>query len=194
MFIHADVKTHKTSDTRASSPLNTPWFKLNPVFIFTIIPVPFLQSSLFHFYNHPCSIFTIIPVPFLQSSLFLLDCYRCIFHGTGNSAHLCQNVNFRGVLNPTNCTPPPHTPLQYNGMDWYNDSFLQLLCVSHKTTWVKVPRFCIRNIRELSDTQRKQGEHKRTYTTYSVHKQTNLHNILCILSTNTTVYTNQTSP
>ena len=28
--------------------------------------------------------------------VFLLDCYGCIFHGTGNSAQLCQNFGISG--------------------------------------------------------------------------------------------------
>jgi hypothetical protein len=36
-------------------------------------------------------------------------CYGCIFHGTGNSAQLCQDGGFsEGGLNPPN---PPGTPL-----------------------------------------------------------------------------------
>ena len=28
----------------------------------------------------------------LVKAVFLLGCYGCIFHGTGNSAQLCQNL------------------------------------------------------------------------------------------------------
>jgi hypothetical protein len=34
--------------------------------------------------------------------IFSLGCYGCIFHGTGNSAQLCQNFGISGVLNPPN--------------------------------------------------------------------------------------------
>jgi hypothetical protein len=29
--------------------------------------------------------------------IFWLGCYGCIFHGTGNSAQLCQNFGISGV-------------------------------------------------------------------------------------------------
>jgi hypothetical protein len=38
--------------------------------------------------------------------VFLLGCYGCIFHETGNSSQLCQNLEIgEGVA------PHPHTPL-----------------------------------------------------------------------------------
>jgi hypothetical protein len=37
-------------------------------------------------------------------AVFLLGCYGCIFHGTGNSARLCQNFGISGGLNTP--TPP----------------------------------------------------------------------------------------
>jgi hypothetical protein len=42
-------------------------------------------------------------------SAFWLCCYGCIFHGTENSAQLCQNFGIwgGGVLNPPNSPPPP---------------------------------------------------------------------------------------
>jgi hypothetical protein len=40
--------------------------------------------------------------------IFLLGCYRCIFHGTGNAAQLCQNFGIWGG-NPPN--PALGTPL-----------------------------------------------------------------------------------
>jgi len=33
-------------------------------------------------------------------AVFLLGCYGCIFHGTGNSAQLCQNFGISGGLKP----------------------------------------------------------------------------------------------
>jgi hypothetical protein len=32
----------------------------------------------------------------LVKPIFLLGCYGCIFHGTGNSAQLCQNFGISG--------------------------------------------------------------------------------------------------
>ena len=37
--------------------------------------------------------------------VFLLGCYGCIFHGTGNSAMLCQNFGISGGLNTPNPLP-----------------------------------------------------------------------------------------
>jgi hypothetical protein len=38
-----------------------------------------------------------VPLIFkLVKSVFLLGCYRCIFHGTGNSGQLCQNFGISG--------------------------------------------------------------------------------------------------
>jgi hypothetical protein len=37
--------------------------------------------------------------------VFLLGCYGCIFHGTGNSAQLCQNFGILGAFG----TPLPHS-------------------------------------------------------------------------------------
>jgi hypothetical protein len=39
--------------------------------------------------------------------VFLLSCYGCIFHGTGNSAQLCQNFGISGVGGLNSANPPP---------------------------------------------------------------------------------------
>ena len=44
-------------------------------------------------------------------TVFLLDCYGCIFHGTGNSAPLCQNFGISGWGVWTPQPPPLGTPL-----------------------------------------------------------------------------------
>jgi hypothetical protein len=41
--------------------------------------------------------------------LFLLDCYGCIFHGTGNSTRLCQNFRISGSE-----VEPPNPPWYAN--------------------------------------------------------------------------------
>ena len=33
-----------------------------------------------------------------EKAIFLLGCYGCIFHGTGNSAQLCQNFGISGGI------------------------------------------------------------------------------------------------
>jgi hypothetical protein len=44
-------------------------------------------------------------------------CYGCIFHGTGNSAQLCQNFGISGGrLNPQN--PPRYATAQTRGVWW----------------------------------------------------------------------------
>jgi hypothetical protein len=52
--------------------------------------------------------------------VFLLGCYGCIFHGTGNSARISQNVGIRGGgFDPP---PPPGTSL----LTWiWTDEFEQ---------------------------------------------------------------------
>ena len=49
----------------------------------------------------------------LVNALFLLGCYTCIFHGTGNSAQLCQNFGISGGGFEHHKHPPPlGTPLR----------------------------------------------------------------------------------
>ena len=64
--------------------------------------------------------------------VFLLGCYGCIFHGTGNSAHLCQNFGIPGGLN----TPTP--PRYANGCLVFSLKVIQLLQMS----WVQIISEC----------------------------------------------------
>jgi hypothetical protein len=38
-----------------------------------------------------------VPAQFARVKPVLLGCYGCIFHGTGNSVQLCQNLGISGV-------------------------------------------------------------------------------------------------
>ena len=45
-----------------------------------------------------------------MNPVFLLGCYGCIFHGTGNSAQLCQNLRILGGGGGGGFEPPEPTP------------------------------------------------------------------------------------
>ena len=57
-------------------------------------------------------------------AVFLFGCYGCIFHGTGNSAQLCQNFGISGWGVWTPQPPPLGTPLV-----WERESVCVCMCV-----------------------------------------------------------------
>ena len=53
-----------------------------------------------------------------MKAVFLLGCYGCIFHGTGNSAQLCQNFGISGEGGLNTANPPPRYATATTHLKW----------------------------------------------------------------------------
>jgi hypothetical protein len=72
--------------------------------------------------------------------VFLLVCYGCIFHGTGNSAQLCQNFGISGVGGEPHKKNPLDTPLLplfiFKLSHKRRDFRKQTLCYVDRASWI----------------------------------------------------------